>query len=105
MFNIFTPRSIIIYFPEKGQNVALVQSLPIKIISSKINDGTLYEETRKHTAQLLNGKYFSFKNRILIHLNLYYFCKAKTGYQIRDYKSKKLGYKGFITGPFYLRAE
>ena len=48
------------YSEERGQNLALVQSLPIKIISSKINDGTLYEETRKHTAQLLNEKYFSF---------------------------------------------
>ena len=62
MFNIFTPRSIIIYFPEKGQNVALVQSLPIKIISSKINDGTLYEEPRKHWLQATEKifLYFSF---------------------------------------------
>ena len=93
------------YSLERGQNLpAQVQSLPIKIISSKINDGTLYEETRKHTAQLLNGKYFSFKNRILIHLNLFLLfiisVKLKLDTRYGTIKVKSWVTKDLLLDPF-----
>ena len=91
-------------FFKKRPELALVQSLPIKIISSKINDGTLYEETRKHTAQLLNGKYFSFKNRILIHLNLFLLfiisVKLKLDTRYGTIKVKSWVTKDLLLDPF-----